>query len=107
MNATVLITEESSYIIKGSKDQEGTQIDLIMDRNDNTITLFEIKFYQGPYKLTKVYANQLRKKITRFRETSKTNKVIEMAMITTFGMESNQHSLGLIDHNLSSEALFR
>lgn len=106
MNVTILITEESSYIIKGDKLQEGTQIDLIMDRNDNTITLFEMKFYQGPYKLTKAYANQLRKKMTLFREKSKTNKVIEIAMITTFGMEPNQHSLGLIDHNLSAESLF-
>ena len=36
-----------SFYKKGTKEEQGLQIDLLIDRNDQTINLFEVKFYQA------------------------------------------------------------
>lgn len=101
-----IYSEASSYYKKGKQQSEGVQIDLLLDRSDHVINLFEIKFYNGPYTLTKDYASQLRKRMTLFQTQTKTVKQLFWSMITTFGMESNEHSIGLIDHSLTIDDLF-
>jgi len=38
----------STFYKKGTKSDKGVQIDLVLDRNDHVINLFEIKFYKEP-----------------------------------------------------------
>ncbi len=99
-------TEFSSFLIKGNKSKKGVQIDLIIDRNDNSINICEMKFYNGKFGLTKKYAAELRQKQIRFQEKSKTNKQLFLTMISSFGIEHNKNSIGLIDHDLTSDILF-
>ena len=99
-------TEFSSFLIKGNKTKQGVQIDLVIDRNDNSINICEMKFYNGKYSITKKYAADLRQKQIRFQEKTKTNKQIFLTMISSFGIEHNKNSLGLIDHDLTIDVLF-
>ena len=96
----------ASFLKKGNQDEAGVQIDLIIDRNDHIINLFEIKFYNTQFTVTKAYAVKLREKIKVFQEVTKTRKQIFLSLISTFGLKHNIHSLGLITNDLDMDVLF-
>ena len=90
----------------GTDTEQGTQIDLIIDRNDHVINLIEIKFYNTEFTITKAYAKQLRDKMRVFQETTKTKKQLFLTMITTFGLNQNTNSLGLVSDDFNMDILF-
>ena len=99
-------SKSSSFFKKGTETEKGTQIDLLIDRNDKVINLFEIKFYNAELSISADYAKALREKMRVFQETTHTRKHIMLTLITTFGLKANQHSLGLIDQVLDLDDLF-
>ncbi len=96
----------SSFYKKGTAQEKGAQIDLLIDRNDHVINLFEVKFYNEPYTITKDYATKLREKMSIFRSTSKTKKQLFWVFISTFGVLENQHSGSIIAKFLTIDDLF-
>jgi uncharacterized protein len=78
----------------------------LIDRQDNVISLCEVKFYNDELILTKANADNLRRKKSIFRHVTGTKKQIFMVLITTFGLVKNKHSLGLVDNVLDMNALF-
>lgn len=94
------------YAASSAFVKAGIQIDLVLDRNDRTINLFEIKFYNTPYSLTKAEANSLRDKLRVFQESTGTRKMATWIMLSTFGLHPNAHSIGLIAQSLDMDALF-
>ena len=96
----------SSFYQKGGESEKGSQIDLVLDRNDHVINLFEIKFYQENVRINKAYAHKLREKAQVFRAKTKTRKQIFWTLMTTFGLDQNHHSLDLIDSALNMDILF-
>ncbi len=86
--------------------EKGVQIDLIIDRRDQVISLCEIKFSKDPFVITKSYRAELEKKIAAFRMATKTRKSVFLTMITTFGLEENKHSLGFVQNSVTMDALF-
>lgn len=101
-----IYAEPSSFLFQGNDVLPGTQIDLLIDRNDYVINLCEIKFYRTPFTLTKSYTAQLRNKIAVFSEVSKTKKQIFLTLITTFGVMENKYSQEIIDNSLTMDVLF-
>ena len=96
----------ASFTKKGNDEEAGTQIDLLIDRNDHIINLIESKFYNAEFTLSKEYATKLRTKRTIFQESTKTRKHIAITLISTFGLKHNKHSLGLIEADMDLDALF-
>ncbi|MEZ4887109.1 MAG: ATP-binding protein [Chitinophagales bacterium] len=96
----------SSFLKQGDENTQGTQIDLVIDRNDHIINLCEVKFYNVEFTVTKEYAQKLREKIRVFQETTKTKKQIQLVLITTFGLKHNKHSLGLVNADFGMEVFF-
>ena len=92
-----IYTRSASFHQKANAENRGTQIDLLIDRNDRTINIVEIKFYNGTFTITKDYAKKLRNKILVFKEATQTKKQIFLTMITSLGLKSNMHSVGLVD----------
>ena len=72
--------------------ENGTQIDLLIDRRDQTINLCEIKFSQGEFEITKQYDEHLRERAERFRSATKTRKALHQTFITTYGIKQNMYS---------------
>lgn len=101
-----IYARSSSFFKKRDRDSPGIQIDLLIDRNDQTINLVEIKFYQGTFSITKEYAQKLRERIQVFRETTKTKKQIFLTFISVFGIKPNINSIGLVDNSLEAEVFF-
>jgi len=50
---------------------------------------------------------ELREKISRFQEETGTRKSVFLAMVTTFGITPNEHSIGLVQNDLALDSLFR
>lgn len=96
----------SSFLKKGTMEETGTQIDLVIDRNDHIINLCEVKFYNVEFAISKEYAKKLREKIRVFQETTKTKKQVQLVLITTYGLKHNKHSLGLIQADLDMNIFF-
>ncbi|MFK7935075.1 MAG: ATP-binding protein [Saprospiraceae bacterium] len=96
----------STFYKKGTSTDKGVQIDLILDRKDQVINLFEIKFYNKEFVLSKAYAEMLRRKMNVFQSETKTNKLLLWIIIAPFGMKQNQHSLDLVYNVLDLDALF-
>ena len=87
-----VMTEISSWCRQGSNDENGAQIDLLINRRDRVINLCEIKYSIQPYEIDKEYDLQLKEKVELFREAVKTNKTIIVTMITTYGLKKNMYS---------------
>jgi uncharacterized protein len=101
-----IYSETSSFQHKGDAQQKGIQIDLLLDRNDNVINIFELKYYAEPYTITKKYAEELREKITLFKTITTTKKQVFLNILSIYGLKTNENSLGLVQEALTIEVLF-
>ena len=88
-----------------SPEERGTQIDMLIDRDDNIINLCEMKFSQGEYELTEKYDLDLRNKIGTFQTKTKTRKGISIVMITSYGLKRNNWANG-INAQITMDDLF-
>jgi hypothetical protein len=96
----------ASFYQKPDEKRQGAQIDLVLDRADHVINIFEIKFYNNEWSVSKETAEALRRKMQAFAEATKTRKRLSLAMISPFGLRHNAHSLGLVEASLTLEDLF-
>jgi uncharacterized protein len=101
-----IYSESSSYYHNGNAERQGVQIDLLIDRKDSVINLFELKFYAEVFTLSKSYADELRNKVGSFKYFTKTKKQVFINLITAFGFKHNEHSLGLVNGEMSIDVLF-
>lgn len=99
-------TTQSSFLSKAADDIDGVQIDLLIDRSDNSVNLCEMKFYNDQLVLSKADAENLRRKRSIFKLATQTRKQVFITLITTFGLAHNKHSLGLVDNVLDLDDLF-
>lgn len=91
---------------RGTTEDKGAQIDLLIDRRDHVINLCECKFHLDTFSINKSYADALRSKITVFKEVSKTKKAVHLTFISTYGLHRNQYSDMLIHNEVTMDALF-
>jgi len=99
-----VISHTSSW--KSTQSEKGAQVDLVIDRRDQVVNLCEVKYSINPFTITKSYAENLRNKIGAFRSETKTRKAVFLTMITTFGLERNEHASALVQNELTMDALF-
>jgi uncharacterized protein len=95
----------ASFLHKGTQEQKGIQIDLVLERDDGLIHLFEIKFAHNTYTITKEYDAQLRQKCYLFQQYTGTRKGIVRTMLTTYGVTPNMYYHNVPFH-LTAEILF-
>lgn len=98
-------SEPSSWRSSGS-GKDKAQIDLLLDRRDHCITLFEIKFYADTFALDRQQAHDLQRKVSLFRQQTGTKKQLFLVLITVHGLQQNEHSIGLVDQQLTVDDLF-
>ncbi|MBX7225401.1 MAG: ATP-binding protein [Chitinophagales bacterium] len=97
--------ECSTYAWRSRTITDGAQIDLVMDRRDRVINLFEIKFSIAPFVIDKKYDEALRHKIAAFRYETQTNKSVFLSLLTTYGLKENAYS-GHVQNSLTMDCLF-
>ena len=99
-------TTTSSFFAKPKDGLSGTQIDLLIERSDNTIHLCEIKFLPDELIITKALADNLQNKRAVFNYHTGNKKHIFNTIITTYGLKSNNYSLQNIDQVVTMASLF-
>lgn len=97
-----IYTEHYSFNQKENEDSKsGYQIDLIIDRKDNSINLCECKFYNAEFTVNKEYATKLRNRKQAFIDSTKTKKTVFNTLISSYGAIKNEHYLDVIDSQLT------
>ena len=100
------VYSEASTWRLSAKNNEGAQIDLLIDRQDRCINLCEIKFSIGEFVISKSYASELEKKLDVFRARTQTNKTLFLTMITTFGVKDSENKTRVVQSEIRMNALF-
>ncbi len=101
-----IFSQESSWYFKGNQQQPGFQIDMLIDRSDNSINICEMKFYATDFELSKKEADELRKRREFFRTKTQTRKYLMNTLITTYGLRKTEHSTGVIDNVVVTDQFF-
>jgi hypothetical protein len=101
-----IITNEYSYVQKKTANQQGIQIDMIIDRADNCVNLLEVKFYNTEFEVSESYGRQLLHKATIFQEHARLKKNVFITMLTVFGVKKNEHYLTSVTNQLLIDDLF-
>ena len=99
-----VITSASAWS-KREDDQEGTQIDLLLKRNDNVLNMCEIKYYGGKFTVKKDdYLTLLgRQEILLGKVGPKVT--VRSTLITTYGLTQNEYS-GVFTNVITLDDLF-
>jgi uncharacterized protein len=100
-----IYTEESTWRFIPGKGQPGAQIDLLLDRKDYCINICEMKFSTEGYTITKKYSEELVQKKKVFIDKMKPKKTVFITMITTYGVVPNAYTKGIVQSELTMDAL--
>jgi uncharacterized protein len=98
-------TENYSFKQTSSSTKDGFQIDLIIDRKDQTINLCECKFYESPFEIDKKYAAQLILRKTQFKQATSTRKTVFNTLISNYPIIQNAYSIDCIDNALTIDMI--
>ncbi len=85
----------------------GAQIDMVIDRNDKSINIYEIKFNENPFLITKKYAQEVRMKMTAFNYFTKNKKTLFCTFMTSGGLVENPERATLVQSSLGLDVLFQ
>jgi hypothetical protein len=99
-----VVTE--TYAFRSKQKKGGAQIDLVIDRKDDTINLCECKYQVAPYELTEKDAADIARKMEVFLRETGTRKSIHLTMIAASGLAQSP-SLNDIQSVITLDDLFR
>lgn len=99
-----VITTHSAWS-KRSDDEEGTQIDLIISRNDNVVNICEIKYYSDNFTVSKEYYRVLLHRQELLAKEISPKYTIHNTLITTFGLTYNEYG-GIFSNVINIDDLF-
>lgn len=94
------------WLSKKEEGERGAQIDLLIDRADQTINLCEMKFSRGEYEIDRSDDETLSHKIDTFMRQTKTRKSLMLTLVTSFGLKKNKYS-GQVQRLVTLEDLFK
>lgn len=98
-------TQVSSWLGMENGKRTG-QIDLVIDRHDETINLCEMKYSVKKFDITPSYLERIIERKERFREITKTRKALHLTMVTVNGVVHNAQ-WGEIQNEVAAEQLFK
>ena len=101
-----IFTTISTFVTKAIDNLPGTQIDLIIDRNDHSINICEIKYSSSDYTVSKRDVTNIATKKRVFQYHTKTKKHLFTTLITTYGVTKNANRLNYIDQVVLLDDLF-
>lgn len=96
----------STFIARPKDGLSGTQIDLLIDRSDQSINICEIKFSTTDYEVSKKDVESLDNKKRVFQYHTKTKKQLFITLITTHGVIQNANRINYIDQVITLDDLF-
>lgn len=106
LGITGMATSVASYVARPKDGLPGTQIDLLIDRSDQSINVCEIKHSIRDYTVTKKDVDNIESKKRVFGHHTKTKKHLFTTLITTMGAIDNEHKIGAVDQVVVLDDLY-
>lgn len=103
------VITSSSWVFRPSiklTEQKGAQIDLLWQRRDGVIQIFEMKYSESPYKLEKGYAKALSDKVEIFKEKTKFKGQVFLTLISPRGLAPGLWNDDVIDSVVDLEQIW-
>lgn len=100
-------TEVSTWRYQGRGGEEGAQIDMVIDRSDQTINLCEMKHTNAPFPVTKKVAADHQRKRRVFQTKTKTKKTLVTTFVTSAGVKDDGYRSEVVDAEVELDDLFR
>ena len=100
------VTTTASYWKSLKNGKKEIEIDLVIDRADQSINLCEIKYYRDSFEMDSSYAKEILLKKEIFRKRTHTRKALFMTLITSCKAIQNPAYLSCIETQVNLEALF-
>ena len=94
-----------AYAWRCDDGQKGAQIDLVIERADQTVNICEMKFASAPYAITAAYEQNLRQKLAAFQEHADRRLSLQLTLVTAFGLASGTHS-SIVTNEVTLDDLF-
>ena len=104
--AGVLSQVFSWTYIPTKKEENGVQIDLLIDRKDQVINLCEMKYSNSEFQISAKEEERLRQRRNVFSTLTKTRKAIHITLVTTYGLKRTAHA-NIIQQVVTIEDLFK
>ena len=95
-----------SWTYSGTPEIAGVQIDILLDRADNTINLCEVKFTKDNFIISKSYAEKLKLKKSVFRQISETKKNLFTTLICVYPTLKNKYYNDEVENEITIDRLF-
>jgi Predicted ATPase (AAA+ superfamily) len=99
-----VITSASAWSTR-EDDRKGTQIDLLLKRNDNVLNMCEIKYYGGNYTVNKEDYLTLLGRQEILTEKAGPRMTVRSTLITAYGLAQNEYS-GVFTNVITLDDLF-
>lgn len=84
-------TNVCSWFVRGSKEQRGAQIDLVLQRADGFTDICEIKHSANTFTIDNNCASDLQNKLDAYSKLSKDTRTLHLVMVTTNGVAHNNY----------------
>ena len=97
--------DASAWTMRGTEDESGMQIDLILDRNDRVVNLCEMKFVNTSFSVDAQYEQVLRHRLNWMSTHVGKRKNVQMTLVTTYGLTYGMHS-GVFQSTVTMDDLF-
>ena len=94
-----------SWFVRGTKERQGAQIDLVMQRADGFTDICEMKHSVNSFTIDNDYAKDLQNKLDAYRELSKDKRTLHLVMVTTNGVVHNNH-YNMVQKEITMDELF-
>lgn len=99
-----IISSVHSWVYRPQKTSDSSvQLDLLIDRNDQTINLCEMRYSSAQYTITAEEDLRIRNRKAVFIRETKTTKAVLTTMITTYGLTPGGYSNDITCHVTMSD----
>lgn len=94
-----------SWQLHAVQEEEGAQIDLLIERADNVVNVCEIKYAEGEYQIEREEWMKMRRRIETFRRSTGCRSALHLTLITTYGVARNAY-WGEVQREITLDDLF-
>ncbi len=88
-------------------NNDKAQIDLVIEREDSTANLCEIKFYDEAYSISAGYLKDLKNKETQYRNDLGAKMNLHTNFISAYGVKENQYYKAIVIDQVSMDSFFQ
>ena len=95
----------SAWIVRGDDTKTGTQVDMLIIRDDNIVNLCEMKFCGSSYSIDKEEESKMLHRVDMLKGSLKAKQKVHLTLFSTFGLTYGKHS-GKVQKVITCDDLF-